>query len=278
MRGVPGNQFPFNEDLDNPLGRSWFDVGPTQGGSYNVNNTSNARVFGATDHPVVPGGVQSPGNLILRVNATGPTQPVAARLTDGGPGEAGSVFTTSRVPVTNFTTTFTFRQHDGTSPSADGFAFVIQGSSATALGFTGGGLGYGSDTPGGPQGIPHSLAIKFDLFNNAGEGTDSTGLFTNGDSPTVGVNSSDVSIDLTGTGIDLHSQDVFSVTLSYTGTTLTETITDTVTKATFTHAYTVDIAALVGSDVGYVGFTGGTGGLTSVQDIQSWTYQATEPR
>src|SRR5262249_60404849 len=90
MRGVPGNQFPFNEDLDNPLGRSWFDVGPTQGGAYNVNNTTNARVFGATNHPVVPGGVQDPGNLMLRVNATGTAQPLVARLTDGRFGEAGT--------------------------------------------------------------------------------------------------------------------------------------------------------------------------------------------
>src|SRR5262249_45493614 len=92
MRGVPGDQFPFNEDRDNPLGRSWFDVGPTQGGAYNVNNTNNARVFGATNHPVVPGGVQDPGNLMLRVNATGPAAPLVARLTDGGFGEAVAPF------------------------------------------------------------------------------------------------------------------------------------------------------------------------------------------
>jgi hypothetical protein len=278
MRGVPGNQFPFNEDLDNPLGRSWFDVGPTQGGAYNVNNTSNARVFGATDHPVVPGGVQPPGNLMLRVNATGPAQPVVARLTDGGFGEAGSVFTTSRVGVTNFSTTFNFRMHDGTTPSADGMAFVIQSDSPSALGGTGGGLGYGSDTPNGPVFIPNSIAIKFDLFSNAGEGIDSTGLFTNGASPTVGVNPGDVSIDLTGTGIDLHSQDVFQVTLAYDGTRLTETITDETLAShpSFTHSYMVNIAADVGS-VGYLGFSGGTGGLTTVADVQTWTYSFTQP-
>jgi hypothetical protein len=70
IRGVPGNQFPFSDDTDNPLGRSWFDVGPTQGGPFDVMDTSNARVFGATDHPVVPGNVQAAGNLILRVNAS----------------------------------------------------------------------------------------------------------------------------------------------------------------------------------------------------------------
>jgi hypothetical protein len=36
----------------------------------------------------------------------------------------------------------------------------------------------------------------------------------------------------------------------------------------------VDIGALVGSSLAYVGFTGGTGGLTTVADVQTWTYQA----
>jgi hypothetical protein len=207
--------------------------------------------------------------------ATAPLPPPAARLTDGGGTEAGAVFETSRVGVANFNSSFTFRLHDGTNPMADGVAFVIQGSSPTALGGTGGGLGYGSDHPGGPQGIPNSVAIKFDLFNNAGEGTDSTGIFFNGDSPTIPTASGEASIDLSGTGIDLHSQDVFNVTLGYDGSTLTQTITDTSTGASFSHAYTVNIAALVGGNVGYAGFTGGTGGLTTVADVQTWTYQFT---
>jgi hypothetical protein len=167
--------------------------------------------------------------------------------------------------------------HDGTNPMADGMAFVLQGDSPQALGFQGGGLGYGSDTPGGPQGIPNSIAIKFDLYSNAGEGTDSTGLFVNGDSPTVPSGPGDVLVDLSSTGIDLHSQDVFQVTLAYDGTTLTETITDTVTHASFTTSYTVNLATLIGGDVGYAGFTGGTGGLTTVADVQTWTYQFKSP-
>jgi hypothetical protein len=70
LRGVPSNQFPFANDKDAPAGRSWFDVGPTQGGAYNVNDTSRATVLGGT-HPVVGAGVQSAGNLILHVNTVG---------------------------------------------------------------------------------------------------------------------------------------------------------------------------------------------------------------
>jgi hypothetical protein len=210
------------------------------------------------------------------VTVTGTTArlPAAvARLTDGGGGEAGTVFTTSRVGVSNFTTTFTFRQHDGTAPNmADGLTFIIQSNSQTALGPPGGGLGYGPDTPGGPGGIPNSIAVKFDLFSNQGEGTDSTGLYIDGVSPTV------PAIDMTSSGVILQSQDVMQVTLTYDGTTLTETITDETLAShpSFTTSYTVDIPSIVGSNLAYVGFGGGTGGLTSVQDIQTWMYQFTE--
>jgi hypothetical protein len=67
--------------------------------------------------------------------------------------------------------------------------------------------------------------------------------------------------------------------LSYDGTTLTETIADTVTGDTFTTSYTLNIPALVGSTTAYIGFGGGTsdagqGGGTSLQDIQTWLYVA----
>src|SRR5262249_35846092 len=159
--------------------------------------------------------------------------------------EAGSVFTTSRVNVSSFNTTFTFRMHDGSNPMADGMAFVLQSDTPSALGFGGGDLGY--------AGIPSSLAIKFDLFDNARQGPDSTGIFFNGDAPTVPSAPGEQSIDLSSSGIDLHSQDVFQVTLSYNGVTLTETIKDTTTNATFSTSYNVNIPALLGTSLGYAG-------------------------
>jgi hypothetical protein len=211
------------------------------------------------------------------VTVTGTVPLTVLRLTDGGGGEAGSAFTTSRVGVANFSTTFTFRFYGGSNPSADGMCFVLQGATPTALGGAGGGLGYGPDNPAGPPGISNSIAVKFDLYDNHGEGPNSTGLFLNGDSPTIPVNPGDVLVNLNNTGIDLHSQHVFQVTLSYDGTTLTETITDTSTQATFTTSYIVDIVGQVGGDVGYAGFTAGTGGLTTIADVIAWSYSFTEP-
>jgi hypothetical protein len=60
--------------------------------------------------------------------------------------------------------------------------------------------------------------------------------------------------------------------LTYDGTTLTLTLTDTVTNATFTAAQAINIPATVLANAAFVGFTGGTGGAVSTQNILSWTY------
>jgi hypothetical protein len=72
IRTVPGTLFPFADDSGNaaspaPLGRSFFDVGATQGGTYDLDVTSRATVLGGS-HPVVTQ-AQSAGNAAIRVNA-----------------------------------------------------------------------------------------------------------------------------------------------------------------------------------------------------------------
>jgi len=161
------------------------------------------------------------------------------------------------VNVQAFTTTFTFQQ---TSAVADGFTFAIQNSSpgVWAVGGNGGSLGYG--------GIGSSVAVKFDLYNNAGEGSDSTGFYTDGATPTV------PAVDMTSSGVNLHSGDIMRAVISYNGTTLTLTLTDTVTNATFTTSTAINIPSTVGANTAYVGFTGGTGGSTAIQNVLNWTY------
>ena len=179
-------------------------------------------------------------------------------LTDGGGSEASSAFSNTLAYVAGFSTSFNFQITPGTNPTADGMTFTIQGVGTNALGQGGGGLGY--------AGIDNSVAIKFDLYDNAGEGIDSTGIYTDGAYPDI------PAIDLTGTGIDLHSGDVFNVAMNYDGSTLNVTITDTNTLASASQSYSVNIPSIVGSTSAYVGFTGGTGGLTAVQNVQSWTF------
>ncbi len=203
----------------------------------------------------------------LAFNGSAKLNGTRLRLTDSGGGEAGSAFINTPINIQAFTTDFGFQL---SSASADGFTFTIQGVGATALGPAGGGLGYGPDTPGGTPGIASSVAVKFDIYSNAGEGADSTGLYTDGVSPTI------PALDMTSSGVSLLSGDVFNVHTTYDGTTLTMTITDaTNSSQTFTASWAINIPTTVGSNTAYVGFTGGTGGLTAIQEILDWTYVAT---
>ena len=122
--------------------------------------------------------------------------------------------------------------------------------------------------------MARSLAIKFDLFDNAGEGPSSTGLFLNGAMPTNnGVAPTKGILDLRPAGIDLHSSHVFNVVMDYDGKELRVRITDPSSKAVAEQAYSVDIPAVIGGRSAYVGFTAGTGGTVSTQEILTWTYQ-----
>jgi hypothetical protein len=181
----------------------------------------------------------------------------ALELTDGGVAEERTAWFNTPVNIQSFTTTFTFQQ---TAATADGFTFAIQNSAPGiwALGGNGQDLGYG--------GIGSSVAVKFDLHNNAGEGSDSTGFYTDGAIPTL------PSVDMTSSGINLHSGDIMQAVVSYDSTTLTLTLTDTVTNATFVTSTAINIPAVVAGNTAYVGFTGATGGSTAVQRILHWTY------
>ena len=179
------------------------------------------------------------------------------QLTDGGANEERSAWFATEVPVQSFITNFTFQLLNA---SADGMTFAIQGENIWALGDPGGGLAY--------QGISNSVAVKFDLYNNAGEGIDSTGLYTNGAAPTV------PSVDLSSTAINLHSGDIMNAQLVYDGTNLTMTLTDTVTHGTVTEVFPVNIPSIVGGSTAYVGFTGSTGSSTATQNVLSWTFSA----
>ena len=148
------------------------------------------------------------------------------------------------------------------SPTADGLTFTLQNESTAALGGAGGSLGYGPTTT-------PSVAVKFDLYNNNGEGPDSTGLYVNGASPTT------PAADMTGSGIDLHSGDLFRVHMTYDGTNLAMTITDATTPGSFSISWPVNIPSTVLANTAFAGFTGATGGYVANQNILSWTMSGT---
>ncbi|MDB5352121.1 MAG: hypothetical protein JWN86_3368 [Planctomycetota bacterium] len=142
-----------------------------------------------------------------------------------------------------------------------------------AQGEAGFGLGY--------AGIGNSVGVTFGAAIPS-TGVSSTGLFFNGVYPTDKPVAPDVFQRLAGTGIDFTSGSedpngphTFQATLSYSGTTLTETITDQTTGASFNRAYpNVDLPTSVGGGTAFVGFGGGTDGRHANHVITSWTYSS----
>jgi hypothetical protein len=202
------------------------------------------------------------GSMVLNGNAT-ISGTALSLTTTNGTFQASSAWFPTAVNIQNFTTDFSFQTSAGTQ-TADGLTFTLQHDSraTTAIGGAGGNLGYGlTTTP--------SVAVKFDLYSNNGEGPDSTGLYLNGASPTT------PAVDMTGSGIDLHSGDTFRVHMTYDGTTLNMTITDASTAASFTQAWPVNIPSTVGANTAFAGFTGATGGFVSNQNILNWTLSST---
>jgi len=208
--------------------------------------------------------------------------PVIARLTQAINNQNGSILSNQRVSVSTFSTEFLYQRRDASDPPADGFTFVIEADprGANALGFGGGGLGYGPDNSGNPaRGIINSLAFKFNFYAGAEGGGNNTGVFTGGRAPTVR-NASlpplatpelpDISVPLSP--VDLNNQRAKLFDISYDGTLMHESVVDTVTGDTFTHDYPVNLRAILGSDSAWVGFTGGTGGLNAIQNVLTWTF------
>jgi Bacterial lectin len=99
------------------------------------------------------------------------------QLTDGGTGEVRTAWTTTKLPLSAFTNDFTSQLKNA---FADGFTFTIQNAhkAVWAFGDSGGGLG--------SQDIQNSVvSVVFDIYNDAGKGTDSTGVYTAGAAPTT---------------------------------------------------------------------------------------------
>ena len=206
-------------------------------------------------------GFSSTAGLLLNA-AAAVTDDVLQLTLLGSATDKGSAWFATPVSIGAFTTDFYFQL---LSPAADGFTFTIQNQGRTAIGPGGSGLGYGASQPGGPVGIPKSVAIKFDIYNNQGEGADSTGFYTDGASPTI------PATDMTASGIVLRSRDPFHAHITYNGTNLTLVLTDTITAKSFTYTSPVNIPSIVGSGTAYVGFTGGIGGESMTTQILSWT-------
>lgn len=100
-------------------------------------------------------------------------------------------------------------------------------------------------------------------------------------------------LSMASAGINLASNDVFQVTLTYNGTDLFETVKDLNTTATYTNTYTtaaygdafestegttsINLPSIIGANTAFVGFGGGTGAATMDVYLNTWTYTVDSP-
>ena len=204
-------------------------------------------------------------------NTTGPTIANGVlTLTSGTTYQGNSTFFNTKQNINAFNVSFTYTDVGGTgnaASTADGFTFTLQNDTrgASAVGFNGATLGYaggtnpllGSQTS--QNAIANSAAVGFNIYNNS-----TTGLGTNG---TLSLTNNAVAV--------LYSGHPINVNLSYDGTTLTETLTDsTIPANTSTFTYATNLANVLGAGTAYVGFTGADGATTSTQTISNFTFSA----
>ena len=177
QRAAVDDEWGTVHDDRSPTTTSYTDTGVTNGTTYyyvvaavnTAGESANSSQVSATPTAfLINYGSGFSSSSGLQLNGSTTLSGTRLRLTNGQSGESSSAFYTTPVNVQSFTTNFSFQMTDA---QADGITFVIQNGAATSLGQGGGGLGY--------ENIGNSVAVKFDIFSNAGEGTDSTGMYVN---------------------------------------------------------------------------------------------------
>ena len=180
-------------------------------------------------------------------------------LTDSRTDEATSAWLQLPVSTSDFQASFTYHGYG----MADGMAFVLHNDprGLNALGANGGSLGYGGSTG---TAITPSAAFEINLYAGGGSLIPGTNFVTNG---------AQGNYNPTGS-ITLSIGSPIQVVLTYDSTaqTLTESLTDIRSGASFTRVHSgINLAATLGATA-LLGFTGGTGGMTSTQTISNFQF------
>jgi len=212
------------------------------------------------------------------------------RVTPAVGSDSGAAYSTSPITLGShdtFSTTFKFRfTNPGGIDPADGITFVLA-ANPSGLGGVGVGMGY--------SGVPNSVAIEFDTYNNAGYGLgnddgnssnhvsiDTGGSLTNANLVNVYGNGScgfpggSPAQNNYATPGCMSNGDVWTATVGYDGSKLSFTLQDGSSAPDVIYTgVALDIAAQLGTDQAYVGFTAGTGAGWENHDILSWSFANT---
>lgn len=190
--------------------------------------------------------------------------------TQAGAPESRSIFFNTPQAISAFTASFTYQALGSIVPVNEfdsfGACFVMQNSSTGLLtvltpgpyGTTPNRFGYGPPSPNAfvPPVFDHSVALSLE------RGARPAGPPFSGFTPTSATglyNGGLISGGATDTApLDILSGHPINVTLTYNGSILSETLVDSVTSASFSQAFQVNIPALVGDSTAYVGFSAST--------------------
>lgn len=189
------------------------------------------------------------------------------RATPANFGQSGSAFSQTIVPLgagNAFSTYFAFRitnnfGNDDDGPGADGITFTVQPNASTAGG-SGGGIGY--------QGIPNSVAVEFDTWNNgAGFGD------PNGNHVGIDLNGNIASVVAVPIATRLNDGNIWYAWIDYNGSVLELRLSQTNARpAVPTISHAVNLATVLGTTQAFVGFTSGTGAAYADHDILTWIF------
>jgi hypothetical protein len=225
-------------------------------GSYQLlaSNSLGTNASSAASLTVVSIGFGVPDGWNMNGNA-GTFSGNSLTLTEGAIDLTMSAFWRTPQNIDDFVASWTYQETQLTADPSDGFAFILQNSPAGqgAIGGNLADLGY--------SGITNSVALEFSIatVDGVGMALGLNGVYTGyADNPTGPVS--------------LETGDPIAMTVVYAGSNLSLTMTDTVSGASYTTNYTVNIPAYVGSNLAYVGFSGATGANYSVQTVSNFTF------
>ena len=221
--------------------------------------SAHAQPFSYADFSSVAG---------LGLNGTAAQNGSKLRLTQALQDEGGSAFRVSPISLglnASFSTFFAFEildrggADDGDS-GADGITFTVQ-TNASTVGGIGGGLGY--------EGVPNSLAVEFDTYNNVEPGgSNHVGINTGGS--ITSLQSTLLLAPEFDNGLPWYAWVDYNGAISSLEVRWSQS---SVRPAASMLTRSLDLPAALGSNSAFVGFTSATGDGWGEHNILAWSFQ-----
>ena len=182
----------------------------------------------------------------------------AIELTNTGLDETRSIFDNTPQSISQFTASFTYRAVSG-GPNFSffpGATFTLQNSPQGVHAINSASMGFGY------SGITQSVAVSLELNSSTASGLYTGGQVQagSGGSPT--------------NPVDLLSGHPINVALSYNGSILSETLTDSTNANSFSTAYFINLPNVIGSSTALVGFTAYNGFSSDEQFFSNFQFAA----